>query len=336
MVAKGRPTMQEMLRLDAIATHLGIATRYGDDSFFEEATEASLTLLEPILSPQSLQTGEEVVERLARHFSVKFEEVYGPQDVINLETKYLKRQKELGFAQLRQEISNPEVDALLFRRMHASEGEPDRWVAVLNLQNSNAKSYWNKNHELTHRFGEPQQRMLPFRRHRNETTSPVERLIDHIAADVAFYPPVFRPLVIKAAKKSRLSLNTAEGVRMQYAPSSSVLSSLKAVVKHWPTAAVVISACLRGRLSDPKSDRALRVTLQGWSKKAPAAGLNFFRNMRVPRTSPVYEAYAQYDCAEGSERLSSWTTSTGDALEAVDVYTSARRFGDTVYAVLCQ
>ena len=88
--------------------------------------------------------------------------------------------------------------------MHAEELAPDRWVAVLNLQDTAAKAYWNRFHELAHRIAEPPQGILPFRRHQFEASNPVEALIDSVAAEFAFYGPAFRPIVQRLAKRNKL------------------------------------------------------------------------------------------------------------------------------------
>jgi hypothetical protein len=218
--------------------------------------------------------------------------------------------------------------------MHAHERERDRWVAVLNLQDSDSRAYWNRFHELSHRIAEPPQGILPFRRHQFEATNPVEALVDSVAAELAFYAPAFRPLVVRVAKRNRLDFKVIEAVHDGFAPTASLLSTMNAVVKHWPRPAAVLTAELRGRRGAPSVDPALRITPQGFSGLASAAGLRFFPNMRVPAGTPIDEAYQTGIDQGASEQLGKWGTSQGDRLAAIDVYTSARRVGTRVYALL--
>lgn len=334
MVRQRKPTAQDLLRLDAIAKHLGVKARFPDPSFTDAVIEACLSRVSPIVKGLLPCTGEKIALGLGEHLCVTFEEVRGPDDVGDLERRYLKGKKEIGFAQLRDELDQPGVDALLFERMHADEEDADRWVAVLNLQDSDAKGYWNRFHELSHRIAEPPQKILPLRRHQFEAAHPVESLMDSIAAELAFYEPAFRPLVEQVAKRRKLDFSAIGAIRQRYAPTASLLSVMKAVVKYWPRPAAAIVAEFRGRTNSPQKDRALRVSPQGYSDAASLAGLAFFPNMRVPTGSPMHEAYRTGSAQEGDEHLGDWRTSKGEELTALDVFTSARRIGSRVYAAV--
>jgi hypothetical protein len=327
MVRK-RVTVHDELRLDEIAKHLGLTARYPDPSLQEEAAQACIGRIEPILKPLLPCTGERILNALASHFRVAFEEVRDQDDIASLEDKYLRRKREFGFARLRDELANPAVDALLFQCMHSRETDRDQWVAVLNLQNTSAKCYWNKGHELTHRIAEPPQQNLPFRRHRYEAGNPVESLIDAVTAEIAYYAPAFRPLVLREARsKHFLDFDGIERLRAAYAPTASLLATMKAAVKHWPRPVVALTAEYRGRVSDPTKDMALRITHESSSDSASDAELRFFRNMRVPRSSPIYSCYLTDIDACGNENLRSWTTREGDKLAGVAVCSMAKSFG---------
>ena len=326
---------RELMRLDSMARHLRLKRRYPTEGFVEEAVAACLRRVEPIVREVLPCRGEVIADALAEHYGVTFEEVRDAEDVDLLEDKYLKQRGELGFARLRKELKDPHVDALLFRRMHASVGDADEYVAVLNLQDSDAKLYWNKKHELTHRIAEPQQRLLPFRRHRFERSNPLESVIDGIAGELAYYPPVFQPLVRAAAKqKAQLTFDVIRKLRMEFAPTSSLLATTNAVVKHWPRPAMAIVASLCGRKNNPAKDRALRASLQARNELARTNDLLVFPNMRVPRSSPIYAAHTGRRDYSGRENLGQWTTSTGDALPTINAYTSAQYAGGHIYAVL--
>lgn len=258
-----KPTVQDLLRLDAIAKHLKIKSRYEEPTFAADVRAACLARITPTLKEHGPLTGEDIAQCLGDELFLTFEEVHGPHDVTKLEDHYLKGKKEIGFAQLRDELDNPGTDALLFQRMNAAPGAPDSWVAVLNLQEGRSKAYWNKFHELSHRIAEPPQKILPFRRHQFEASNPIEALVDSVASDFAFYEPVFRPLVQTYAKTCRLSFETIEQIRNQYARTASLLATMKAVVNYWPRPAASLTAEFRGRRNSPNTDIALRVSPQG-------------------------------------------------------------------------
>src|SRR5262245_30708333 len=117
-----KPTIQDVLRLDAIAKHLKVKSRYEDPTFATDVRAACLARIAPTLKEQGPLTGEDIAQCLGDELFLTFEEVHGPHDVTKLEDRYLKGKKEIGFAQLRGELENPGTDALLFQRMNA---EPD-------------------------------------------------------------------------------------------------------------------------------------------------------------------------------------------------------------------
>jgi hypothetical protein len=329
-----KPTAEEFLRLDAVAKYLKVKSRYPQATFTADVIKACLCGMAPVVDRLLPCTGEEISLGLGEHLCVTFEEVHGPHDVVELEDRYLKGKKEIGFAQLRGELERPGVDALLFERMNADEEEADRFVAVLNLQDSDAKAYWNRYHELSHRIAEPPQRILPLRRHQFEASNPVEALIDAVAAEFAFYEPAFRPLVMKFADREKLDFDVVGVIRGQFAPTASLLSTIKAIVRFWPYPAAVIVAEFRGRFGAPDVDCALRVSPQGYNSAAGIAGLAFFSNMRVPPGSPIELAFRSGMDQSKREHLGNWGTSRGKRLTGIDVYTSARRIGKRVYAVI--
>lgn len=333
-MGKREASTEDLMRLDAIAQHLKIKSRHPQNGFTEAVINACLRRIAPMVDKLLPCSGEQIALGLGKHLHLTFEEVRGPADVGDLLKRYLKGKKELGFAQLPDELARPGVDALLFERMNAAEQDPDRWVAVLNLQDSDSKGYWNRFHELSHRIAEPPQRILPFRRHQLEASNPVEALMDAIAAEFGFYEPAFRPLVEYQAKRSRLTFSVVDTLRGQFAPTASLLSTIKAVVKFWPQPAAVIVAEYRGRVGAPHRDQALRVTPQGHNAGATDNALKFIPNMRVPLGSPVDVAYQTGQDQDEFERLEDWSTSEGKCLTALNVHTSARRIGKRVYAVV--
>jgi len=333
-MGKRQATTHELMRLDAIAQHLKVKSRYPKEGFTEAVINACLDRIAPVVDKLLPCSGEQIALGLGKHLHLTFEEVRGTADVGDLLKRYLKGKKEIGFAQLPDELARPGVDALLFERMNAQERDPDRWVAVLNLQDSDAKGYWNRFHELSHRIAEPPQGILPFRRHQFEARNPVEALMDAIAAEFGFYEPAFRPLVEQCAKRSRLNFSIADSLRRQFAPTASLLSTIKAIVKFWPEPAAVIVAEYRGRVGAQHVDQALRVAPQGHNSAANGSGLKFIPNMRVPQGSPIDVAYETGIDQNEFERLGDWSTSQGTRLTSLNVHTAAKRTGNRVYALV--
>lgn len=327
-------TTGQLIRLDSIADYLKLASDPAEPSFADEAVEAVLQKVKPIVNAARPEQGESVVAAIANHYGVRFEEVRSPGDVHSVKRRYLNERGELGFGMIDAELANPQVDALLFQLTQVPTDHPEKFIAVLNLQDSPARGYWNRSHELSHRLAEPPQRLLPFKRHRFEAANPVEKLVDQIAGEIAFYAPIFGPIVSQLAKDNRLTLPVVKSIQTAFAPTSSLLAVVNAVVKHWPCPAIAIEAAKRGRRGRGNKDVALRVKVQARNVAARDQDLLIWNNMRVPPSSPLYSAFSEERLCEDSENLDDWTTSTGRTLSSMSVLTSAIGFNGHAYAVI--
>jgi hypothetical protein len=320
------------MQLDAIARNLRLGKRWAGPEMVRDAVAASIAQADPILVGVAPQ-GELVAAMLASHYRVRFEEVRTARDIDVLEDRYLRRKREVGFAQLRDELQNPKVDALLFQRIHAAEDDPDRWIAVLNLLVTDDRRYWNRFHELSHRIAEPPQRLLPFRRQRVDDKNAVEALIDTIAGELGFHRRLFRPFV-GAAAGGPLTFQTIKSIRDAFAPTASLLAVMNAVVALWPRPALAFVARMRGRVRDDRLDRALRVEMQGRNAPARQSGLYMIPNMRVPKASVVHAAIQYKQERSDYERLAIWDTSDGTRLPDLQALLSVTPVGAQVYCLV--
>jgi hypothetical protein len=330
-----KPSDSQLIRLDAIVRNLRVGKHWHGPETTKDIVTASIEAASSILVGVPSK-GEAIAEKLAGAYHVRFKEVRGEKDIAEIEQEYLRDKKEIGFGQLRLELEDPNVDALLFQRLHAVESDSDRWVAVLNLQRSEARAYWNRFHELSHRVAEPPQRLLPFRRERSvDTKDVVEVLMDAIAAELGFHKGYFGPMVCSAQSR-RLTFGMIENLRVAFAPSASLLAVTNAVVSFWKFPAIAFTACVRGHRSKPSVDVALRVELQCRNEMARSAGLLVFDNMRVPKTSVVNQVFESQKPASDTERLANWETSSGKHLPDIRVLVAAVPIGDRVYCVMSQ
>src|SRR5262249_32713495 len=124
--------------------HLHVRTSVDDPSFAEDVVAMCVRQVQPIIDAHADRTGEEINAAIAKHLGVQFEEVRTVDDIDRLEQKYLVEKREIGFAQLADELADKTVDALLFERIHATPDAPDRWVAILNVQETEARAYWSR------------------------------------------------------------------------------------------------------------------------------------------------------------------------------------------------
>lgn len=319
---------QEIYRLQEIRNYLGVSAKPNDPIFEREVVAASRSKLKDIYGQPHNENGERFVETLATHLNITFEEVHDHSDVTRLQDKYLKQHKEIAFGQLELELQGNDVDALLFKR----QNDPGKYVAVLNLQDTNSRAYWNKSHEMTHRLIEPPQQPL-FHRHRANQKNTVENLVDLVAAEIAFYEPIFRP-VVESYSREYLTWSVIERIRNSFAPSASLISIARATVRYWPYPVFLIQAAFRGRIGNSSKDQALRASLVDRNILAEKEGIFFYTNMRVPVSSPIAQTFTSGIDITERESLSKWVTSRGEALPRRNAITSAHSYRNDVLALM--
>ena len=191
MATSKEQRLDQRQRLMEMREHLRLRVMPDDPSFEREVISACVRQVQPSIDAHADSTGEQLSAAIAAHLGIRFEEVRTPADIRALERKYLHEQRELGFGQLADEMADPMVDALLFERHRVAPDAADRWVAVLNIQETEARAYWSRWHEIVHRLAEPPQRGMKFFRHRTDHGDRLERLIDLGAAELAFPKTVY-------------------------------------------------------------------------------------------------------------------------------------------------
>ena len=325
-------SIETAIRLDAIVKNLGIGKHWDDRDSEEKVVEACLHKVDTLINNE-IENGENLALQIANHFKVKFEEVRNNADIDSLENTYLKQKKEMGFALLRDELTSPNVDALLIQRRNATQEDLDQWVAVLNLLFTDTRAYWNRFHELSHRLAEPPQKVLPFRRQITTDIDEVERLMDKIAGEIAFYKKLFIPYFSQQSKE-HLTFGMIESTKNRYSPSSSLLAITNAMVQRWDRPAIAFTASFRTKRNGKKETLALRIQLQAGNTFAQDVNLTLFNNMRVPPESCVYLSFTSKLSITEEESTSLWKTSTGNQVPEHRVVVSTMCLGDFLYGVM--
>jgi len=333
MFTSNEQRLDDQHRLLAMREYLHVRSRPGDKVFAAEVVDACVKKAKCVIDAHTDCTGEVIVAALAKDHGIRFEEVKTLADIASLEKKYLVEKKELGFGQLALELADPHVDALLFQRMHAAHDAPDRWIAVINMQENEARGYWSRPHEIVHRLAEPPQKRLPFYRHREDSKNRIERIIDSGAAELAFPQAAYGPRV-QSVNRYELTWDLVKTVRHQFAPTSSLLAATKAFLRHWPHPAFLLIASVRGRRQRPSDAVALRIDIAGFSPSAERSAIRFFPNMRVPSTSPLWQSHQASEAITDHENLENWSTSGGDTLPACRALTSGLCLGSVVYGLV--
>jgi hypothetical protein len=328
--------LESSLRLDAVAKNLGLGRRWRGKEYIPLAVDACLEKVRKAINLDPLSSCEQVADAIAGTYQVRFEEVKTPADLEALENRYLKQQKELEFGFLRDELSDPKVEALLIQRRKANDADPDRWVAILNSLRTADRAFWNKFHELGHRLAEPAQLILPLGGVRREITArpnTLEKLIDSIAAEIAFMPEVVsRPL--SQLNGYDVSMGDIIRFRNLVAPTSSLQASLNAFISRHPRLALAFKAEYRTKNNGIANSADLRINPQARSSSACKAEMLFYTNMRVPHTSCIWATYCDGTARTEIESMAPWKTSDGSSLKWNSAIVSASKIGELVYGTM--
>ncbi len=324
------------IRLDSIAKNLGLGRRWRGKEYIPLAVKACLEKVRQTVNVSTLVSCEQVAEAIAGTQQVRFEVVRTYDDLQALEDRYLRQQKEIEFGFLRDELADPKVEALLIQRKKAGVNDPDRWVAVLNSLRTEDRAFWNKFHELGHRLAEPAQLILPLGGVRREIAAhpnTLERLIDSIAAEIAFMPEVVgKPL--SQFSLPEVSIEKILCFRELVAPTSSILASMNAFLSRHPRLVLGFQAEYCTKKSCAADTADLRIRPQGRSNGAVQESLLFMRNMRVPHSSCVWATYKDGHTRTELESMVDWKTSNGSVLKWKSAIVSTVKMGPVVYGTM--
>jgi hypothetical protein len=232
-----------------------------------------------------------------------------------------------------------------------------RFVTFIDCRGDKAaRRVWTIWHEIAHCLTAKDQMALPLRRTTTVETiekDPVERLTDTIAADLAFYPTLFHPVLKEEYRRGgRLSFRVVEEVRRRFNPDASFDSTLRACVNKAPSPLILLEAAPMLRKDEQRLVDAgmaaphdfsprLRV-LRSFSNEPGRVHLPHVpKQWRVPEESVIARIHADdvsaiLDGSPAVENMSLWNTSTGSRLQACAVHVEARKIGSRVIAIIEQ
>jgi hypothetical protein len=242
--------------------------------------------------------------------------------------------------------------ATLLRRKAVTESAADLYVAVVDCRGSKAsRRFFSRWHEIAHLLTIRRQLELPY--HRSTSKPPLERLMDHIAGEIGFFPPLFRPAVERSvSSREPLTFATVDSVRRDFCPTASFHSTLIACVRNAKIPLVHVEAGMglkvaeqtlvaarQGHLfASPRPAPKLRALVAVSNGAAKAVGLRIDRNMAVPSRSVIAVCFNEdHDPSEdvvGIEKLETWRHTNGDPVGYGPVRVEARRVGERAVAIL--
>jgi hypothetical protein len=308
------------------------------------------------LIPQKAKSIKDIEQVISDKLSLEIVEIWQDSDLDALVNKFV-RLGEYVFADLPRRLNNNWTFAELLRLRKTSNDAPKLWLAVIDCRGP-AKSnrrFFTRWHEIAHLLTlTPQMTMrleISFNRSGLEKC-PIESLMDVIAGEVAFYRPLFVPIVqSEIRKQGQFTFDTIEAIRNRFRPEASFQSAALAAVKNAPMPAIMLEAKLALKKSEAKAVAApqreffeypeptlkLRATSVVSNDAARQIGLRINPNMRIPEDSLISEAFCDDPLVGSNQRfedLGTWGHSDGTFLPSRRVRIETRKFDEVVHALI--
>lgn len=280
-----------------------------------------------------------------------FEEFRSEADLRGIVDKYVAL-GDVVFASL-PALFDPDTFATLICRREAGAGRARRYVAVIDCRGRKAcRSFFSRWHEIAHLLtlgGRGMDQPL----HRSTCKlSPVERLMDMIAGEIAFSDFLFLPVLRTELGGLRtLTFEGAERVRQRFEPEASFQATLIACLKRLEVPALYLEAGLGlTRAEEEQFDRepvparrpAPKLRILKAVQNEPARSRSFYvpPNLQVPDSSILSgvffgaQALGQGGELAVTEALEDWKHSNGKALGTGRITVRARANEEQVLALL--
>lgn len=275
-----------------------------------------------------------LLDLAAQKLGTTFREIHCDDDLTQLTREYADRGEPCA-ALFHSELTE-DVYGVTFKLCRPGKFDLP-YISLIDCRGNKVhKVYFTKWHELGHLLILTDQRRLSFKRTHalHELKSPEESMVDVIAGEFAYYAPMVLPYA-----KGGLTFTTIDSARAALCPEGSYQSALIGLVKVWPTSCVLIEARWAGKQSSHPGQYAVSCALRAAhvlvNDAARESGLRLHRNFRVPESSVIHRVYAE-SLSEGTanENLDWWTSSDGTRLQDQELRVSAKRIGNTIYALL--
>jgi hypothetical protein len=331
--------------LARVAKNLGLPIRRDTESVIIEHCRAQMD--EWVKLNGKPKTLTELMDLFASSLDMEFFEVHHDEDLESL-FKRIPIRREPVLARLLSELDDS-TDALTIRR-NKCEAWERRFLAVVNCKGRHSKrAFFSKWHELTHRILDGQQLRMAFRKTKVNRPEPEEVLVDRVAAKLAYYPEIFKPIVTQELTATgTITFDGVDRIREEIAPEASLQSTAIACFPYCRRAVSFIICSLgykrelEKKMANNQSsmfalpEPELRVKETGSSQAMTDCGIRFYSNMRVPESSPVFKAFNDpfSQIQQGTERLENWQTSTGGPIGYGELNVEAFRLDDEVWALL--
>lgn len=290
----------------------------------------------------------ELLALVSERLQVRFEVIRSEADFRAI----VRRYRDLGDRKLAAVVlAEPweTTDAVLFPLDAASGGGP-RYVAVVDARGPKGpRAYFTMWHEVAHVLTLPEGEQPTVRRTGVWKVDPLERAMDRIASELAFFDPVFRPAYEKLIQPRRtLSFALVGELNDAACPDASLQATCIRSVGIAPFPALFLTAQLGLKESERTGQdtlpfeedfgpvERLRASTVVHSPSAKETGLIIPRNFQVPDTSVLYRVHESEESASirSADEDLSWWSSRGRPLGSLPVTVEARKAGPAVYGLV--
>lgn len=298
---------------------------------------------------KALATIWDLERALCDHLNLTIHEIHNDEELNELSVRYAKEAKDPVFGSLAMHLEG-KVCGILFQLKHIVRNGERCYVAFIDCRGEkNSRRFFTRWHEIAHRLTLFEQFEMPFRR----TTipevqrDPVERLMDRIAAEVGFFDPLFRPVLMEAVHSRGFTFDVVEKVRSEFCPDASFQATLNACAGRMRIPLIVIEAALALKKSEKEhpvgtNDSTdapkpmLRVVASIPNDAARKQGICLPKNMRVPEQSVIFKSFSQSvsEPEDTFEDLAWWSSSDGKHLPPRYIRVHARCLHNKVFAVI--
>jgi len=279
---------------------------------------------------------------IANEVGTVFREIRFDSDLQKIQEEFVSK-GELIFANLSNDLFQPDDYGITIGLHHQKAWEP-RFVSVIDCRGDKGfRTYFTKWHELAHLLTLTPQMRLVFRRShsRENSNDPEEKLMDVIASSVGFYAD-FLP----ENSRGDISFEGIAEIKNEFCPDASIQAATIGIVKALPTPCILLEAEMALKKGEVAAElqsgfdfcdsptpylRAVHATV---NDSAREAGLQFFKNWRVPIASIIADVFASGGYAEAEEDLNWWSTSDGRHLKSLPIRVKAMKTGKSVKALL--
>jgi hypothetical protein len=342
------PTLARDPRVVKLAKDLGLVA-HGDclSTIRQFALATIADIVENAAIPvDTLATLRHVV---AHRYRVRVEFLRTSEDIQAIASKYPDFHSAL-VPRLGQEFLNDTTEGITLEREFDDAHKP-RYLAVADARGERAaRAYFTAWHELTHLVLHPPQLVFPeFRRSKFDLSKdPLEAVVDHVTGHLAFYAPLYRPILDHAIREHGVTFRALDVARAPMDPRPSLLASATACLNLQAEPMLFVRAEMALKRDEDRAKQAgqesfdfapgptpkLRAVGVSRNSSADAAGLVIRPNMRVPTNSVLYRAFVSPTeddlCADEDQDW--WESSGMGALPQLAIRVHAARRGQFVYA----